>query len=37
MARQGEDKDRARDSSEGEDKDRGENIGQNIYSSKINK
>jgi hypothetical protein len=32
MARQGEDKDRARDSGKNEDKDRGENI--NIYSSR---
>jgi hypothetical protein len=32
MARRGEDKDRAGDSSENEDKDRGENV--NIYSSR---
>jgi hypothetical protein len=37
MARQGEDKDKVGDSGEDEDKDRGENIGQNIYSSKMNK
>jgi hypothetical protein len=33
-ARRGEDKDRAGDSGENQDKDRGENIGQNIYSSR---
>jgi hypothetical protein len=33
----GEDKDKAGDSDEDEDKDRGENIGKNIYSSKMNK
>jgi hypothetical protein len=37
MARQGKDKDRAGGSGEGKDKDRGENVGQNIYSSKMNK
>jgi hypothetical protein len=34
MARWGEDKDRAGDSGENDDKDRGENVGQNIYSSR---
>jgi hypothetical protein len=37
MAGWGEDKDKARDSDEDEDKDRGENVGKNIYSSKMNK
>jgi hypothetical protein len=34
MAKRGEDKDRAGDSGENEDKDRGENVAQNIYSSR---
>jgi hypothetical protein len=37
MAGWGENKDKARDSDEDEDKDRGENVGKNIYSSKMNK
>jgi hypothetical protein len=37
MAGWGKGKDRAGDCGEDEDKDRGENVGQNIYSSKMNK